>query len=72
VWIRAVRPGDAHRRALLADTTSSPPISGAAGLGAIDDLGFIGLDDGHPDADPAVICGCKAARNRPPRGVSRA
>ncbi|SPF04027.1 hypothetical protein SMA5143A_4824 [Streptomyces sp. MA5143a] len=28
------------------------------------DLGFVGLDDGPPDADPAVICGYKAARNR--------
>ncbi|MGW2721704.1 transposase family protein [Streptomyces sp. NPDC001492] len=37
----------------------------AAGLGAIAGLGFIGLDDGPPDADPAVICDCKAARNRP-------
>lgn len=25
----------------------------------------VGLDDGPPDADPAVICGYKAARNRP-------
>lgn len=37
----------------------------AAGLGAIADLGFIGLDDSAPDADPTVITGCKAARNRP-------
>ncbi|WP_328334271.1 MULTISPECIES: transposase family protein [unclassified Streptomyces] len=35
------------------------------GLGAIADLGFVGLDDGSPGADPAVITGCKAARNRP-------
>jgi hypothetical protein len=28
-------------------------------------LGFVGLDDGAPDADPAVITGYKAARNRP-------
>src|SRR5213592_4608828 len=37
----------------------------AAGLGAIADLGFVGLDDSDPDADPAVITGYKAARNRP-------
>ncbi|MFI1020026.1 transposase family protein [Streptomyces olivaceus] len=37
----------------------------AAGLGAIADPGFIGLDDGGPDADPTVITGYKAARNRP-------
>jgi hypothetical protein len=36
-----------------------------AGLGAIADLGFVGLDDSDPDADPAVITGYKAARNRP-------
>ncbi|MHB6911304.1 transposase family protein [Streptomyces sp. DB-54] len=34
-----------------------------AGLGAIADLGFVGLDD-NPD-DPTVITGYKAARNRP-------
>lgn len=37
----------------------------AADLGAIADLGHVGLDDGDPDADLAVITGCKAARNRP-------
>ena len=37
----------------------------AAGLGAIADLGFVGLDDSNPDADPAVITGYKDARNRP-------
>jgi hypothetical protein len=37
----------------------------AASLGAIADLGFVGLHDSGPDADPAVITGCKAARNRP-------
>jgi hypothetical protein len=37
----------------------------AAGLGAIADLGFVGLDDSGPDADPAVITGYRAARNRP-------
>jgi hypothetical protein len=35
----------------------------AAGLGAIADVGFVGLDDSGPDADPAVITGYKAARN---------
>ncbi|MFF0084800.1 transposase family protein [Streptomyces canus] len=28
-------------------------------------MGFVGLDDSGPDADPAVITGYKAARNRP-------
>lgn len=35
------------------------------GLGAIADLGFVGLDDSGPDAYPAVITGYKVARNRP-------
>ncbi|WP_436840916.1 transposase family protein [Streptomyces flavidovirens] len=30
----------------------------------IADLGFVGLDDSDPDADPAVVTGYKAARNR--------
>nr|WP_241691573.1 transposase family protein [Streptomyces sp. GZWMJZ-114] len=39
----------------------------AAGLSAIADLGFIVLDDDDdgPDADPAMITGYRAARNRP-------
>ncbi|MDN3267032.1 hypothetical protein [Streptomyces sp. MA15] len=36
-----------------------------AGLGAIPDLGFVGLDDSGPDADPAVITGYETAGNRP-------
>lgn len=36
----------------------------AAGLGAIADLEFVGLDDSGPDGDRAVITGYKAARNR--------
>ncbi|WEB37934.1 transposase [Streptomyces yunnanensis] len=35
-----------------------------AGLQAMADLEFVGLDDGDPDADPALITGYKAARNR--------
>ncbi|WP_254397586.1 hypothetical protein [Streptomyces sp. AC558_RSS880] len=37
----------------------------AVGVGAIADLGFVALDDSGPDADPVVITGYKAARNRP-------
>ncbi|MET7486765.1 transposase family protein [Streptomyces sp. NPDC005538] len=37
---------------------------GAAGRGAIADLGFVG-PNGGADTDPAVITGYKAARNRP-------
>jgi hypothetical protein len=68
LWISAVRPGrtseiTACRHDHLTDRLR------AAGLGAIADLGFVGLDDSTPDADPTVITGYKAARNRPlPRG----
>jgi len=41
----------------------------AAGLGTMADLRFVGLGDAGPDADPAGITGCEAARNRAlPRG----
>ncbi|MEV6619265.1 hypothetical protein AB0N31_36565, partial [Streptomyces sp. NPDC051051] len=33
-----------------------------AGLGALADLGFVGLDD-QPDDDPVIITGRKATRN---------
>ncbi|MFJ8028633.1 transposase family protein [Streptomyces sp. NPDC096311] len=64
LWISAARPGrtseiTACRHDKL--TRKLPEV----GRGAIADLGFIGLDDGGPDADPAVITGYKAARNRP-------
>lgn len=62
LWISAAKPGRAsditaarhnHITAKLRD----------AGLGAIGDLGFVGLDD-DPD-DPVIITGRKAARKRP-------
>ncbi|MCM8556169.1 transposase family protein [Streptomyces sp. STCH 565 A] len=64
LWASALRPGrtseiTACRHDHLTDRLR------AAGLGAIADLGFVGLDDSGPDADPAVITGYKAARNRP-------
>lgn len=64
LWVSAARPGrtsevTACRHDHLTDRLR------ATGLGAIADLGFVGLDDSGPDADPAVITGYKAARNRP-------
>ncbi|WP_326573609.1 hypothetical protein OG889_01725 [Streptomyces sp. NBC_00481] len=64
LWISAARPGrtsefDACRHDKLTRKLRE------AGLGAIADLGFVGLDDGRPDADPAVITGYEAARNQP-------
>ncbi|MBO4259208.1 hypothetical protein [Streptomyces griseorubiginosus] len=62
--MRAVRPGRTSEiTACRHDKLTAHP--GAAGLGAIADRGFIGLDDSGPDAGPAVINGYKAARNRP-------
>ncbi|MFF6814955.1 hypothetical protein ACFZAG_34430 [Streptomyces sp. NPDC012403] len=37
-----------------------------AGLGALADLGFVGLDD-QPDDDPVIITGRKANRRSPPQ-----
>ncbi|WP_078960550.1 transposase family protein [Streptomyces sp. NRRL WC-3618] len=61
IWISAARPGRtrditaARRNYLLAHLR-------AAGLGALADLGFLGLDD---DADhPVVVTGFKATRYR--------
>ncbi len=64
LWVSATRPGrtsgiTAYRHDQLTQKLQ------AAGLGAIADLGFVGLGDTGPDADPAVITGYKAARNRP-------
>ncbi|MGW8880997.1 transposase family protein [Streptomyces mirabilis] len=64
VWISAVRPGRTSEITACRHDKLIAHLR-AAGLGAIADLGFIGLDDGPPDADPAVITGYKAARNRP-------
>ncbi|MDF3291273.1 transposase family protein [Streptomyces sp. RB6PN23] len=64
VRISAVRPGRTSEVTACRHDKLTAHLR-AAGLGAIADLGFIGLDDGPPDADPAVITGYKAARNRP-------
>jgi hypothetical protein len=64
VWVSAVRPGRTSEITACRHDRLTAHLR-AAGLGAIADLGFIGLDDGGPDADPAVITGYKAARNRP-------
>ncbi|MFD4523924.1 transposase family protein [Streptomyces sp. NPDC058470] len=61
IWISAARPGRTHditaarRDHLLAQLR-------AAALGALADLGFLGLDD-DPD-DPVVVTGFKATRYR--------
>ncbi|WP_261989230.1 transposase family protein [Streptomyces sp. uw30] len=61
IWISAARPGrtrdiTAARRDRIRSHLR------AAGLGALADLGFLGLDD-DPD-DPVVVAGFKATRAR--------
>ncbi|WP_245685819.1 transposase family protein [Streptomyces niveus] len=64
LWISAARPGRTSEITACRHDQLTAKLR-AAGLGAIADLGFVGLDDSDPGADPAVITGYKAARNRP-------
>jgi hypothetical protein len=64
LWISAARPGRTSEITACRHDKLTRKLR-EVGLGAIADLGFVGLDDGGPDADPAVITGYKAARNRP-------
>ncbi|MBP2053955.1 hypothetical protein J2Z21_006957 [Streptomyces griseochromogenes] len=64
LWASAARPGRTSEITACRHDQLTARLR-AVGLGAIADLGFVGLDDGGPDADPAVITGYKAARNRP-------
>ncbi|WSG28152.1 transposase [Streptomyces europaeiscabiei] len=64
LWASAARPGRSSEITACRHDQLTAKLR-AAGLGAIADLGFVGLDDSGPDTDPAVITGYKAARNRP-------
>ncbi|MEU9992711.1 hypothetical protein AB0E10_39130 [Streptomyces sp. NPDC048045] len=64
LWVSAARPGRSSEITACRHDQLTAKLR-AAGLGAIADLGFVGLDDSGPDAHPAVITGYKAARNRP-------
>jgi hypothetical protein len=64
VWVSAVRPGRSSEITACRHDKLTARLR-AAGLGVIADLGFVGLDDSGPNADPAVITGYKSARNRP-------
>ncbi|MEV0492312.1 transposase family protein [Streptomyces atratus] len=64
IWVSAVRPGRTSEITACRHDKLTAKLR-AAGLSAIADLGFVGLDDSGPDADPAVITGYEAARNRP-------
>lgn len=62
LWISAARPGRSSEITTARHNRLTEQLR-RAGLGAIADLGFVGLDD-NPD-DPVIITGRKAARNRP-------
>ncbi|MEV6957201.1 transposase family protein, partial [Streptomyces sp. NPDC051183] len=64
LWVSAARPGRTSEITACRHDKLTAQLR-AAGLGAIADLGFVGLDDSGPDDGPAVITGYKAARNRP-------
>lgn len=64
VWVSAVKPGRTSEITACRHNKLTAHLR-AAGLGAIADQGFVGLDDSGRDADPAVITGYKAARNKP-------
>ncbi|MER5918562.1 transposase family protein [Streptomyces sp. NPDC001982] len=62
LWTSAARPGRSSEITACRHEHLTARLR-EAGLGAIADLGFVGLDD-NPD-DPTVITGYKAARNKP-------
>ncbi|MEU7062050.1 transposase family protein [Streptomyces sp. NPDC046197] len=64
LWVSAARAGRTSEITACRHEKLTTRLR-AAGLAAIADLGFVGLDDSDPDADPAVITGCRAARNLP-------
>jgi hypothetical protein len=64
LWVSAARPGRTSEITACRHDHLTAKLR-AAGLGAIADLGFVGLDDSGLDTGPAVITGYKAVRNRP-------
>ncbi|EKX60228.1 hypothetical protein PV416_40335 [Streptomyces ipomoeae] len=64
LWVSAARPGRASEITACRHDKLTQKLQ-VAGLGAIAELGFVGLDDSGPDADPAVITGYRAARTGP-------
>ncbi|MEO3859730.1 transposase family protein [Acrocarpospora sp. B8E8] len=63
VWISAARPGKSGEITTARHNNICARLRDA-GLGALADRAFIGLDDGDGD-DPVIITGFKAARNKP-------
>ncbi|MER5684082.1 transposase family protein [Streptomyces sp. NPDC002205] len=66
LWVSAARPGRTSEITACRHDQLTARLR-AAGLGAIADLGFVGLGDSDPDADAdaAALTGYKAAWNRP-------
>ncbi|WP_345006435.1 transposase family protein [Streptosporangium album] len=62
LWVSAVRPGRASEITTARHNRLTARLR-EAGLGAIADLGFVGLDD--DDDNPVIITGRKATRGRP-------
>jgi hypothetical protein len=56
LWVSAARPGRSSEITACRHDQLTAKLR-AAGLGAIADLGFVGLDDSGPDTDPTVITG---------------
>ncbi len=52
LWVSAARPGRSSEITACRHDQLTAKLR-AAGLGAIADLGFVGLDDSGPDADGA-------------------
>jgi hypothetical protein len=61
IWISAAKPGRSSEITTARHNKITEHLR-EAGLGALADLGFVGLDD-KPDADPVIITGRKATRN---------
>lgn len=64
LWISAARPGRTSEITACRHDKLTQKLR-EVGLGTIADPGCVGLHDGGSDADPAVITGYEAARNRP-------
>ena len=62
LWVSAVRPGRSSEITTARHNRLTERLR-EAGLGAIADLGFVGLNDS--DDDPVIITGRKAARGKP-------
>lgn len=61
IWISAAKPGRSSEITTARHNKITEHLR-EAGLGALADLGFVGLDD-KPDDDPVIITGRKATRN---------